>query len=122
MKQIKIKQEFLNYIKDGIKTFEIRKDPNLDGVVKLVVLDLDIKISDLNKYCYLCREVHSEKDTIKDEILVKMIKREFSVFEIIQNLYESKIDYFPMNHEHFNMFVETIEFIKNYIKNNEIIY
>lgn len=38
MKFIKIKKDFFDYIKHGIKDFEIRKKSNLEGIVELVVI------------------------------------------------------------------------------------
>lgn len=53
MKELKIQQKFLEYIKSGEKTFEIRKRDDLDGPTKLVVCDNDsgdyLNVN-LNKY------------------------------------------------------------------------
>ncbi|ATZ17930.1 hypothetical protein EMELA_v1c03680 [Mesoplasma melaleucae] len=38
-KQIKILQEFFDLVESGIKTFELRKDPNLEGINELVVIE-----------------------------------------------------------------------------------
>ncbi|WP_338970816.1 DUF3850 domain-containing protein [Spiroplasma endosymbiont of Labia minor] len=58
-KQLKIKQEFLDYIKNGIKDFEIRKEGYYDGEIDLVVFEK-------SKYC-LEMESHMFAMTVEND-------------------------------------------------------
>ncbi|KAK2574672.1 hypothetical protein KPH14_012950 [Odynerus spinipes] len=62
MKQIKIKQEFLDYIKQGYKNYEIRKDGDLEGEVELRVVE--------------------KQPYIKDRLIVRLKKTNYSAYEI----------------------------------------
>lgn len=104
MKQIKIKQEFLNYIKDGIKTFEIRKDPNLDGIVELVV---------------------KENEIIKDSLIVNLTKTDMSTYEIGKLINWAIYFKFGNSNKHiiyYDMLSELDDFLIEYSKDNKTLY
>ncbi|ATZ18287.1 hypothetical protein [Mesoplasma melaleucae] len=134
-KQITIFQEFLDPMKSGVKTFELRKDPNLDGINELVVLKAEHMCNQYLSNCLDERERYESgycEYAIKDKLTVKMTKRDFSVYQIAERInyrylklfwkqwYEGTLH--PDDMEKMKMYDKVNDFLIPYSKDNKSFY
>lgn len=127
--QLKIKQEFLDYIKNGIKDFEIRKDGDLEGIKELIVL------KEWNT-CTLknCRTNYKKNgyfycnDCIKDNLKVKLkLNKEMNAYNIGKIIGDQieHLDEYGYTDKHLelrNMFVKINTFLNDYFKQGNSLY
>ncbi|WP_028124595.1 hypothetical protein, partial [Mesoplasma melaleucae] len=71
----------------GIKTFELRKDPNLEGINELVVIEhiCSNDITNRDNCDYANCPIITD-DCISDRLTVKMTKKDLSVYEIVRKI------------------------------------
>ena len=136
MGQLEIKQEFLDYIKKGIKKFEIRKEPDLAGEVELVVFQ---KHNFENEVCINCKlelpygtsPKEAFENCIKDSLKVKLTRTNLTAVEIILKLLEmlkqTKKDFIIFGEcsnwrSKAEMLVKVIDFLKVWFKQGDSLY
>lgn len=114
MKNKKIKEEFSNYIKQGFKNYEIRKDGDLEGEVELIVFNENF----LN--CNPGKVVIGKP--IKDILKVRLKKTDMTAFSIGWKFERLYWEYKFENEEKRKMIAEVLFFIEKWFKQGDKLY
>lgn len=128
IQQTIVREEFFDFTAQGLKMFELRKNPDLAGIRELMVIEhtrYDSRITSPCKFCDTALPRDCEiidccrisKQCIKKRKTFNWVKRNLSVIKIVRLLefkkkeYQEKIDAELYSKEDYNFLLTSIEMI-----------